>query len=74
MTSVTTKSDSPQPQSDTVHLFDDWFDPIEAGVRDRVRDFIHAMIEGELDTALSRPRYGLERSGSWPSLRGEEDR
>ena len=40
MTSVTTKPDSPQPQSDTVHLFDDWFDPIEAGVRDLVRDFI----------------------------------
>jgi transposase-like protein len=57
MTSITTKPDSSLPQSDTVHLFDTWFDPIEAGVRDRVRDFIHAMIEGELDTALSRPRY-----------------
>ena len=57
MTSITTKPDSLQPQSDTVHLFDDWFDPIESGVRDRVREFIHAMIEGELDTALSRPRY-----------------
>ncbi len=33
------------------------FDPIEAGLRDRVREFIHAMFEGELDTALSRPRY-----------------
>jgi hypothetical protein len=22
------------------HLFDDWFDPIEAGIRDRVREFI----------------------------------
>jgi hypothetical protein len=31
-----------------VYLFDDWFDPIEAQVRDRVRGFIHAMIEGEL--------------------------
>ena len=57
MTSITTKPDSLQPQSDAVHLFDDWFDPIESGVRDRVREFIHAMIEGELDTALSRPRY-----------------
>ena len=57
MTRITTKPDSSQPQSDTDHLFDDWFDPIEAGVRDRVRDFIQAMIEGELDTALSRPRY-----------------
>jgi putative transposase len=57
MTNITTKPDSSQPQSDTIHLFDNWFDPIEAGVRDRVRDFIHGMIEGELDTALSRPRY-----------------
>ena len=57
MTNITTKSDSSQPQSDTVHLFDDWFDPIEVGIRDRVREFIHTMIEGELDIALSRPRY-----------------
>ena len=57
MTNVTTKPESSQPRSETaVHLFDDWFDPIEAGLRDRVREFIHAMFEGELDTALSRPR------------------
>ena len=36
-------------------MFDDWFDPIEAGVRDRVREFIQAMVEGELDAALMRP-------------------
>src|SRR5712691_11734088 len=59
MTSITTKLELSQPQTETaVHLFDNWFDPIEAGVRARVRDFIQAMIEGELDTALSRPRYG----------------
>ncbi len=58
MTNVTTKTESSQPQSETaVHLFDNWFDPIEAGLRDRVRELIHAMIEGELDMALSRPRY-----------------
>ena len=58
MTSVTTKPDSSQPTAETaVCLFDNWFDPIEGGLRDRVREFIHAMIEGELDTALSRPRY-----------------
>src|SRR6266705_157883 len=58
MTNVTTKPESSQPQNETaVHLFDNWFDPIEAGLRDRVREFIHAMIEGELDIALSRPRY-----------------
>ena len=58
MTSITTKLESSQPAAETaVHLFDNWFDPIEAGLRDRVREFIHAMIEGELDIALSRPRY-----------------
>src|SRR6266700_6902634 len=58
MTSVTTKPDPSQPLTETaVHLFDNWFDPIEAGVRDRVHEFIQAMIEGELDMALSRPRY-----------------
>ena len=41
-----------------VHLLDDWFDPIEAGLRDRVREFIQTMIEAELEAALCRPRYG----------------
>src|SRR6201982_2296554 len=40
-----------------VGLLDEWFDPIEAGLRDRVRDFIQTMIESELDAVLSRPRY-----------------
>jgi hypothetical protein len=31
-----------------VDLLDGWFDPIEAGLRDRVRDFIQTMIESEL--------------------------
>ena len=57
MTNITTKLES-QPAAETaIHLFDNWFDPIETGLRDRVREFIHAMIEGELDLALSRPRY-----------------
>lgn len=34
-----------------------WFDPIEAGVRGRVRGFIQEMLEAELDAALSRKRY-----------------
>ena len=59
MKRIITKSDSSQPVVETaVYLFDDWFDPIEAGVRDRVRGFIQAMIEGELDETLMRPRYG----------------
>jgi len=39
-------------------LFEDWFDPIEMGVRTRVRSFIEELIEAELEEALSRPRYG----------------
>jgi hypothetical protein len=39
-------------------LFDDWLDPIETGVRKRVRDFIGAMIEEELG--------GDDRGRSWP--------
>jgi hypothetical protein len=39
MTNVTTKRDSSQPQTETaVHLLDNWFDPIEAGLRDRARE------------------------------------
>ena len=50
MSITTTKLASSQLASETaVYLFDDWFDPIEAGVRDRVREFIQAMVEGELD-------------------------
>src|SRR4029450_13551903 len=65
MKSITTKHDSSQPVADTaVYLFDDWFDPIEAAVRDRVRGFIHAMIEGELDATLERPRYGRRPQSS----------
>ena len=38
-------------------FLDEWFDPIEAGLRDRVREFIQTMIESELEAVLSRPRY-----------------
>src|SRR4051812_8263234 len=59
MTKVTMKSDSFESATDTAaHLFDNWFDPIESGLRERVREFIEALICGELDAALARPRYG----------------
>jgi transposase-like protein len=59
MTNVTTKLDSSQATAETaVDLFDDWFDPIETGVRERVREFIQELIGAELDGALARPRYG----------------
>jgi len=50
MTSVTTKPDSSQPSAETSPtLFDDWFDLIEARLRDQVRGLIEEMIRGELD-------------------------
>jgi len=65
MTSTTTKPDAVQPEAETaVYLFDDWFDPIEAGLRDRVRDFIETMIRTELDAALARPRYARRPDAS----------
>src|ERR671938_488717 len=33
-----------------------WFDPIEAGVRDRIRGFIEELLEQELTAALGRAR------------------
>ena len=35
----------------------DWFDPIEAAIRDRVRGFIEELVDAELDAALGRSRY-----------------
>src|ERR1700748_68392 len=61
MTSVTTKAALSQPTiENNSHLFDDWLDPIETGIRDRVRGLIEEMICAELDEVLSRPRYGRQ--------------
>ena len=69
MTSNTTKPDSLQLEAETAtHLFDDWFDPIEAEVRGRAREFIEELIRGELDEALARPRYGRSK------MAGDEER
>jgi len=58
MTSHSTTPCLPQSESGTAeHLFDNWFDPIEASLRDRAREFLQAMLEGELDGVLARSRY-----------------
>ncbi|MDX7954080.1 transposase, partial [Lichenihabitans sp. Uapishka_5] len=46
------------PPTEGAFLFDGWFDPIEAGLRTRVRGFIETLLEEELTAVLSRPRYG----------------
>jgi transposase-like protein len=71
MTNVTTKPDSSQPQPETaVQPFNNWFDPLEAGLRDRAREFLQAMLEGELDMVLARSRY---TRGARPSSGDAED-
>jgi putative transposase len=54
MESITTK---PACGEADAPLFDNWFDPIEAGLRAKVRGFIEALIEEELTAVLARPRY-----------------
>ena len=58
MTRNSTTPCQPHSEIETAeHLFDNWFDPIEAGLRDRAREFLQAMLEGELDRVLARSRY-----------------
>ena len=44
---------SPSEVSPTFELFDDWIDPIETGVRARVRDWIEALVHLELEAGRS---------------------
>ena len=68
MTDLISKTDAVHPAGQPqARLFDDWIDPIETGVRERVRDWIEALIEAELETALGRPRYG-RAAGDAPSV------
>jgi putative transposase len=47
----------------TLFLGDDWFDPLEAEVRTRIRDFIEELLEAELNASLGRDRYERPRLG-----------
>jgi len=59
MSNDNTKPPALQSEADAAApVLDDWFDPIEAGLRGRVREFIQTMLESELEAALCRPRYG----------------
>jgi putative transposase len=60
MTMDSTKPTESAPEGDRF-LCDDWFDPLENGVRTRIRGFIEGLLEAELDAALGRERY--ERLG-----------
>jgi hypothetical protein len=39
----------------------DWFDPLESGVRRRIRGFIEELLGAELAAALGRDRYKRPR-------------
>ena len=61
MSNDSTKPSVSQLEAETaIRLIDDWFDPIEAALREQVRSFIQAMIEAELEGVLARPRYGRQ--------------
>src|SRR4051794_5782666 len=52
-----------EPAAETeLFLGADWFDPLEAGVRTRIRSFIEELLEAELEAALSRKRYERGRT------------
>ena len=52
---------------------EDWFDPLEGAVRERIRGFIEEMLEAELDAALQRRRYG-RRSPAHGHRHGHRER
>ena len=67
MTNNSTTSPALQSEAETakVHVLDNWFDAIELGLRERVREFIQAMIESELETVKSPEQKSLtEATGS----------
>jgi putative transposase len=49
-----------------------WFDPIEAGLRERIRGFIEDLVEQELTEALGRRRH--ERGGGAGHRHGHRER
>src|SRR5512132_3879007 len=57
---MTTDSTIPVDET-TLFLGEAWSDPIEAGIRDRIRGFIEELIEEELAAALGRGRYERRR-------------
>jgi transposase-like protein len=63
----TTAADKP-----TLFAGEAWFDPIEAGLRERIRGFIEELVEQELEGALGRRRY--ERGGTAGHRHGHRER
>ena len=51
------KDSKDTPGDVPLFLHEAWFDPIEAGIRDRIRGFIEELVEDELSGILGRTRY-----------------
>jgi putative transposase len=68
-----TRNTTSHPATVETELFlgDAWFDPLEAGVRSRIRTFIEALLEAELAAALSRRRHERRRLPAGDDAAGE---
>src|SRR5260370_173715 len=56
-----------------VGLLDEWFDPIEAGLRDRVREFIQTMIERALEAVCGGAVSKDTVSRVWRKVKSDWD-
>jgi putative transposase len=52
------KDSTERPAEAALFAGEAWFDPIEAGLRERIRGFIEELLEQELTAALGRRRHG----------------
>jgi len=70
------EQDNTTPQTDGTMLFagEAWFDPIEAGIRERVRGFIEELLEQELTAALGRTRHERAEGGPTGYRNGTRER
>ena len=66
------KDSSKGPAEQALFAGEAWFDPIEAGLRGRIRGFIEELVEQELEAALGRGRY--ERGGATGHRHGHRTR
>ena len=69
MTTDNTKT-AVDPSEGGHFLCDDWFDPLETGVRGRIRGFIEELLEAELDSALGATAMNGEARAAQLLLRG----
>ena len=61
------EKDSTTTEAAPLFAGDVWFDPIEAELRERVRQFLEEMIEQEATAALGRGRYKRSAAAGYRS-------